>query len=213
MTTAYSFCGNCTHVCENQSDIVIVDKSYNYGLQDTCSGGNPHTPTAIRGYPPNTPTANKKIIKYDTGIVFDERNEVENRRIRIIKLMLYIIDYLVDDDAIFIDADVGIPNVKVYADKKTNKSFCIPAVNKDSPFQEIIRFCHSTNLYIKDVELLRQYLYKYINMKAYTSIPVDIYINLVLNTVGVSVPGTWHYIDGKKYSLDNVLGIGIVRVG
>jgi len=213
MTTAYSFCGNCTHVCENQSDIVIVDKSYNYGLQDTCSGGNSHTLNINSGGVGVSPTANKKIIKYDTGIVFDERNEVENRRIRIVKLMLYIIEYLVGDDVIFIDADVGIPNVKVYADKKTNKSFCIPAVNKDSPFQEIIRFCHSTNLYVKDVELLRHYLYKYIDLKAYTSIPVDIYINLALNTVGVSVPGTWHYINGKKYSLDNVLGIGIVRVG
>jgi len=213
MTTAYSFCGNCTHVCENQSDIVIVDKSYNYGLQDTCNGGNSHTLNINSEGVGDTPTANKKIIKYDTGIVFDERNEVENRRIRIVKLMLYIIDYLVGDDVIFIDADVGIPNVKVYADKKTNKSFCIPAVNKDSPFQEIIRFCHSTNLYVKDVELLRHYLYKYIDLKAYTSIPVDIYINLALNTVGVSVPGTWHYINGKKYSLDNVLGIGIVRVG
>jgi len=202
MTTVYSFCGNCTHVCENQSEVVVVDKSYNYGLDssDTCNGS--------MGV-----SLIKKIIKYDTGVVFDERNEVQNRRIRIAKLMLYIIDYLADDDVIFIDADVGIPNVKVYADKQTNKSFCIPAINKDSPFQEIIRFCHSTNLYVKDVELLREYLYKYIDMKAYTSIPVDIYINLVLNTVKISVPGTWHYINSKKYSLDGVLGVGIVRVG
>jgi len=202
MTTVYSFCGNCTHVCENQSEIVVVDKSYNYGLasSETCSGGMGVSPI-------------KKIIKYNTGIAFDEKNEVQNRRIRIAKLMLYIVDYLVDDDVIFIDADVGIPNVKTYADKQTNKSFCIPAIIKDSPFQEIMRFCHSTNLYVKDVELLREYLYKYINMKAYTSIPVDIYINLALNTVHISVPGTWHYINGKKYSLDSVLGIGIVRVG
>ncbi len=204
VTTVYSFCGNCTYVCENQSEVVVVDRSYNYGLRDTC-----------RGIPPTTPTANKKIIKYDTGIAFDERHEVQNRRIRIAKLMLYIIDDLLDDDnVIFIDADVGIPNVKdVARTQTTNTSFCIPAINKDSPFREIIKFCHSTNMYVKDVDLLRHHLSKYLREKFYEIAPVDVYINLMLNMNRISVDGTWHYINGKKYVLKNVLGSYLITLG
>ena len=204
MTIVYSFCGNCTYVCENQSEVVVVDKSYNYGLpsSETCSGGNHHAPI-------------KKIIKYDTGIAFDERHEVQNRRIRIAKLMLYIIDNLLDDDnVIFIDADVGIPNVKdVVRTQPTNVSFCIPTVNKDSPFREIIKFCHSTNMYVKDVDLLGHYLSRYLREKFYEIAPVDIYINLMLNMNRISIDDTWHYINGKKYILKNVLGSYLITLG
>jgi len=204
VTTVYSFCGNCTHVCENQSEVVVVDKSYNYGLasSEKCSGGAVASPI-------------KKIIKYDTGIAFDESHEVQNRRIRIAKLMLYIIDDLLDgdNDVIFIDADVGIPNVKNIANKSTNVSFCIPTINKDSPFREVIKFCHSTNMYVKDVDLLRHYLSRYLREKFYEITPVDIYINLMLNMNRISVDGTWHYINGKKYVLKNVLGSYLITLG
>jgi len=204
MTTVYSFCGNCTYVCENQSEVVVVDRSYNYGLPSDgkCSEGMGVSPI-------------KKIIKYDTGIAFDERHEVQNRRIRIAKLMLYIIDDLLDDDdVIFIDADVGIPNVKdVARTQPTNTSFCIPAINKDSPFREIIRFCYSTNMCVKDVDLLRHHLIKYLREKFYEIAPVDVYINLMLNMNRISVDGTWHYINGKKYVLKNVLGSYLITLG
>jgi hypothetical protein len=182
-----SFCGNCTYVGMNDSEIVVVDKSYNYGL-----------PSSIT----------KRIVYYDTGIAYGG-NETVNRRLRIAKLMLFSLKVVGETDVVFLDADVNIPGLKNLNLNRIPTSFCIPAVNKNSELREIIRFCYSTNLYIplEYRHNLEHALSEYLSKGLAVSYPIDIYINDKLNTQKLYIDGTVHYIDGKPIVLHNYNGL------
>ena len=119
----------------------------------------------------------------------------EARRYRI-AYMLREIFSRVNDDLFLVDSDVYIP-MQVF-DKKIY-TFCIPARAK--PSNDISLFCMSTNLFIpvSFLKFARDVMDEYLKNGIWRTYYVDIYLHSKLLPVIRAVPGTCHYINGKKY--------------
>ena len=174
-----TFAGKVDYLNEVKADLVLLDRSF------ICRGN-----VCGELEPPRLPNA----VLVDTGIKFDPKNEMLNRRKRIAKMLLHALDH-VKGDVLFVDSDVIIPDVPF--NYSTPRSICIPA--KAKPSELIVIFCQSTNMFVPEPYLpsLRDILLSYTD---YT-VPVDIYINRKLGSVPLWLNGVCHYINGKKYCL------------
>ena len=119
----------------------------------------------------------------------------EARRYRI-AYMLREIFSRVNDDLFLVDSDVYIPPVSIGGGIFT---FCIPARAK--PSNDINLFCMSTNLFIpvSFLKFARDVMDGYLNNGIWRIYYVDIYLYSKLLPITKTIPGTYHYINGKKY--------------
>lgn len=150
-------------------DLVLCDKSFNY---------------------PNCPE-NAEIV--DSGIVGEE---IEKRRIRIAKMLLYALEKI-DDSIQFVDTDVYIPEQCIH-EEEFPFNFLIYARWK--PSDDINYFPYSTNIFIpkiyreRSIEILKDYL----NGK-FIAEQIDINLSWQLQSKLIICNGVIHYIDGKPY--------------
>lgn len=180
-----TFAGNLTYIDEiikkNKVTDIYIDKSFNYGRNSI---------------PPNA-----KIV--DTGIP-SSFTETENRRIRIGKMLLFILNDI-NDDIFFVDSDVIIENVdnllQILQKTQNVTPLCIPALLK--PFNILGEFCYPTTFYMpKDkhdtvVNVIREYLAN----KRYITDPIDIYLHSRIGSKPTRYPSVCHYIRGEKICL------------
>jgi hypothetical protein len=121
----------------------------------------------------------------------------EARRYRI-AYMLREIFSRVNDDLLLVDSDVYIPvqvlDSKIY-------TFCIPARYK--PSDDVNLFCMSTNLFIPSsfLKFARDVMNEYLKNGIWRNYYVDIYLYSKLLPIMKVIPGTCHYINGKKYCI------------
>jgi len=121
----------------------------------------------------------------------------EARRYRI-AYMLREIFSRVNDDLFLVDSDVYIP-MQVFDNKIY--TFCIPARYK--PSDDVSLFCMSTNLFIPSsfLKFARDVMDEYLKNEVWRTYYVDIYLHSKLLPIAKTVPGTCHYINGKKYCI------------
>ncbi|MEM3290446.1 MAG: hypothetical protein QW046_02920 [Candidatus Micrarchaeaceae archaeon] len=128
----------------------------------------------------------------ESGVYGDGKFE---RRLRI-RNMMERITRDIDDDIFFIDSDVIIPGARGFYSSKP-VSFCTKAICKDcKEGEDIIDWCQTTNIFLPRSyrPILLDALSRYRLEDA-----IDMYINHELHSAFISVPGTVHYINGKKY--------------
>ena len=139
------------------------------------------------------------VIHLHSGVSDDSW---ESRRYRI-AFMLREIFSRVNDDLFLVDSDVYIPLIKPVLPT----SFTIPARAK--PSNDIILFNMGTNLYLP-VSYLRfahDLMDEYIRKEVYKDYYVDIYLYYRLLPAVRVVPGTCHWILGKKYCINEQYNI------
>jgi len=119
----------------------------------------------------------------------------EARRYRI-AYMLREIFSRVNDDLFLVDSDVYIPPISIGGGVFT---FCIPARAK--PSNDVNLFCMSTNLFIPAsfLKFARDVMNEYLKNEIWRTYYVDIYLYSKLLPITKTIPGTYHYINGKKY--------------
>jgi len=131
-------------------------------------------------------------IHLDSGV---KEDTWEARRYRIAYMLREIFSQ-VNDDLLLIDSDVYIPPLSIGGSIYT---FCIPARYK--PSDDINLFCMSTNLFIPAsfLKFARDVMDEYLKNEIWKTYYVDIYLYSKLLPITKVIPGTYHYINGKKY--------------
>ncbi|CAJ31607.1 hypothetical protein AFV6_gp53 [Betalipothrixvirus pozzuoliense] len=170
-----TFGGNFCYFPLMNYDIVFVDDDYNQCLE--------------RIDHPN-------IIHVSSGVSDDSW---ESRRYRIAFILREIFSR-VNDDLFLVDSDVYIPPVEL---PRNIYSFCIPARAK--PSDDVILFCMSTNLFIPSsfLKFARDVMDDYLKNELYRTHFVDIYLSSRLIPIMKVIPGTYHFVNGKKYVIDD----------
>ncbi len=128
-------------------------------------------------------------------VKYVETRETDRRK-RIAKMLLYILEDA-DDDTTIIDSDVYIPSlVKL----KIPLTYCIPARAK--PDNYIIIFCESTNIHVpyRYVDQVKNVIKNYLDGK-YLYEEVDINIHAQVPFMKIAIPGTRHFVNGVCYEL------------
>jgi hypothetical protein len=135
-------------------------------------------------------------IHLDSGI---KEDTWEARRYRI-AYMLREIFSRVNDDLLLVDSDVYIPPISIGGSIYT---FCIPARAK--PSNDVTLFCMSTNLFIPSsfLKFARDVMDEYLKNEIWKNYYVDIYLYSKLLPIVKILPGTYHYINGKKYIISD----------
>lgn len=163
-------------------DVVFIDDSYSQCVQ--------------RVNHPN-------VIHVRSGV---SDNSWESRRYRIAFLLREIFSRI-NDDLFLVDSDVYIPPTEL---PRNIYSFCIPARAK--PSDDVILFCMSTNLFIPSdlIKKARDIMDEYIKNQLYRTDSVDIYLFYHLAPIIKIIPGTYHFIYGRKYVIDDKYAIQAV---
>jgi len=140
--------------------------------------------------------SNSNVIYLDSGV---KEDMIEARRYRI-AYMLREIFSRVNDDLLLVDSDVYIPPISIEGAVYT---FCIPARAK--PSDNVILFCMSTNLFIPSsfLKFARDVMDEYLKKEVWKNYYVDIYLHSKLIPVMKAIPGTYHYMNGKKWFISD----------
>lgn len=180
MKTA-TFCGKCSTLGITSKyvkhDLILVDTSYNDGIPEL-----PGVVTWDSEVPP--------------GYLMSEMYE---RRLRIAKSLLKIVQLLgKEDDILILDSDVFLTRQISF-----DRSGIIATYAKMKPLGHVAVFDLPTNYFIKkeDVDTFYSVVDKYVRLELYRH-PVDIWIGTQLLVRGWKVykePGVCHIIDGKVY--------------
>ena len=127
-------------------------------------------------------------------VVHVSSGNTTSRRYRIAFLLREVFSRL-NDDLLVVDSDVYLP--PFHSEKPV--TLCIPA--KAKPYSHVILFCDSTNNYVTKDRVKQAYrvMDDYLSRELYKDFPVDVYLVHSLHLPTLSVPGTYHFIDGEKW--------------
>ena len=135
-------------------------------------------------------------IHLDSGV---KEDTMEARRYRIAFMLREIFSH-VNDDLLLVDSDVYIPPISIGTAIYT---FCIPARAK--PSDNVILFCMSTNLFIPAsfLKFASDVMDGYLKKEMWKGYYVDIYLHSKLIPIVKAIPGTYHYVNGKKWFISD----------
>ena len=176
-----TFCGKCSTLGITgkymRHDLVLVDLDYNDGI-------------------PELPGVVMWRSEIPPGSLM---NEMYERRMRIAKSLLKVVQVLgKSDDLLILDSDV-------FLTKQVNfdRSGIIATYAKMKPLEHIALFETPSNYFIKkeDIDTFYSTVDQYVRLELYR-LPVDVWIGTQLLVKGWKVykePGVCHIIDGKIY--------------